>query len=98
MAGALCYLLGPISGTIFMVLESRSSFVRFHATQSTITFVGLIVAQVVAGLLPLIGVLVSAPLSLAGFGLWLLLMWQAFQGERFKLPYVGDLSEERSRL
>jgi len=27
---------------------------------------------------------------------WLLLMFKAYQGERFKLPIVGDIAEQRS--
>jgi uncharacterized membrane protein len=32
------------------------------------------------------------PLSIA---LWLVLMFKAFQGEKFKLPYFGDLAESK---
>ena len=37
--------------------------------------------------------IVIPPLSAV---LWLLLMFKAYQGERFKLPYVGDIADERS--
>ena len=35
LAGLLTYLFGPITGVVFLVLEKKSSFVRFHAMQST---------------------------------------------------------------
>jgi uncharacterized membrane protein len=38
VAGFFCYILGFITGIVFLVVEKRSSFVRFHAMQSTITF------------------------------------------------------------
>jgi uncharacterized membrane protein len=28
--------------------------------------------------------------------IWLLLMFKAYQGERFKLPIVGDIAEQRT--
>jgi uncharacterized membrane protein len=30
-------------------------------------------------------------------GLWFLLMFKAFSGERYKLPYVGDVVERQIR-
>ncbi len=91
IAALLCYLLGFITGVAFLVLETRSSFVRFHAMQSTIVFVGLFVAKAVSLLIPPLAVLVT-PIGLI---LWILLMVKAFRGERYKLPWVGDLVEER---
>ena len=91
LAALLCYLLGFITGVAFLVLEKRSSFVRFHAMQSTIVFVGLFVARMVSLWIPPLAVLVT-PIGLI---LWILLMVKAFQGERYKLPWVGDLAEER---
>jgi uncharacterized membrane protein len=34
-------------------------------------------------------------LSLGSFILWIVCMWKAFQGEMFKLPYVGDIAEKQ---
>jgi uncharacterized membrane protein len=41
----------------------------------------------------LLSFIVIPPLSAV---LWLLLLFKAYQGERFKLPYVGDIAEQRS--
>ena len=51
MAGALSYLLGPITGIIFLVLEpyNRDRFVRFHAFQSIFFCVGVILFQIIWG-------------------------------------------------
>lgn len=81
LAALLAYAGGWITGAIFLALETRSGFVRFHARQSVLTFLPLFLAF---WLLPLW--IVVWPLSVA---LWLLLMFKALQGERFRLPVVG---------
>jgi uncharacterized membrane protein len=37
--------------------------------------------------------LISAVISLATLVLWILLIVKAFQGEKFRLPYVADLAD-----
>lgn len=98
LAGLLSYLLGFISGIIFLVLERKNSFVRFHAMQSTVTFIGLLVARIVAGVIPLVGPLLVWLLSLLSLVLWVLLMVKAFQGQTYKLPVIGDMAEERASI
>ena len=98
VAGLLCYLLGFVSGIAFLVLEKRSSFVRFHALQSTFTFVGLLALQYVAGWIPLLGTFLAFLVSPVSIVLWVLLMVRAYQGERFKLPVMGDLADEHSEI
>jgi uncharacterized membrane protein len=96
LAAALCYLVGFVTGIVFLVIEKNSRFVRFHAMQSTLVFGALFVLQVCLNVLPIIGWALSFfilfPLSLV---LWLLLMFKAFQGEKFKLPFFGDLAESK---
>ena len=36
VAGLLCYILGWITGIVFLVIEPDNKFVRFHALQSII--------------------------------------------------------------
>lgn len=97
MAGALAYGLGWITGLALLLTERDNRFVRFHAMQSTIVF-GVLCALWFVGLsIPLLGWLISfiliPPLSAV---LWLLLMFKAYQGDRFKLPFAGDIAEARS--
>ena len=96
LAGLLTYLFLFVTGLVFLVLEKKSSYVRFHAYQSTVTFVGLLVVNIVLGFIPLIGNIISNVLGLATLALWVLLMVKAFQGERYKLPILGDMAEERA--
>jgi uncharacterized membrane protein len=97
VAGALCYLLGWISGLIFYLIEKESDFVRFHAAQSIMVFGTLTIVSIVIQVLPFLGQLVGALLSLLGLALWIILMVKAALKERFKLPYVGDWAEEYAR-
>ncbi len=95
IAGLLSYLLGFITGIIFYVLEKESKFVRFHAMQSIILFIGIMVLTFVLGFIPIVGWILSlliGPLSLI---LWIILMVKAYQHEYFKLPVIGDMAEKQ---
>jgi uncharacterized membrane protein len=96
IAGLLCYLLGIITGIVFLVIEKENRDVRFHAYQSLGTFVILFVLSFVVGFVPVIGAFVAFLLSPVSLILWIVLMVKAFQGERFKLPVVGDWAEEQA--
>jgi len=98
LAGLLSYLLGFLSGIIFLVVERKNSFVRFHAMQSTVTFIGLLAASIVAGIIPVLGPLLAWLVQILTLVLWILLMVKAFQGETYKLPVIGDMAEERARI
>ncbi|OGP76692.1 MAG: hypothetical protein A2V86_05905 [Deltaproteobacteria bacterium RBG_16_49_23] len=95
VAGFLCYIFGFITGIVFLVVEKKSSFVRFHAMQSTITFLSLFIITLIIGMIPFIGILVY-PIWILGLILWLLLMIKALQGERYSLPIVGKMAEEKT--
>ncbi len=96
IAAALTYLLGFITGIVFLVVEKDSKFVRFHAMQSTVTFGGLFVLNMVLGFIPLIGWLIGLLLVPVTFILWLILIFKAYQGEKFKLPFAGDIAEQKA--
>lgn len=91
-AAALSYVLGPITGVVFYVLE-KDPFVRFHAMQSIVVFIIIFVLQWVFGftivLLPLVPLL-----SILGFILWLLLIYKAWQGEEWEVPILGSYARK----
>lgn len=95
LLGAVAYLGAFITGIILLLVEKQSKFVRFHAMQSTILFGGIFVANVALGFIPLLGWLAGLLLSLLGFVLWIVCMWKAFQGETYKVPYVGEMAEKQ---
>ena len=98
LEGALCYLLGVITGILFLVVEKKSSFVRFHAMQSLAIFVTLFVLMSVNSMIPFVGWLIGLLLVPLTFVLWLILMVAAYQGKRFKLPIVGDFAEQHANI
>lgn len=93
--GLLCYVLGFITGIIFLVLEKDNKFVRFHAMQSIAVFLALFVISMVIGIIPILGWLLSSLLGLVSLILWILLMFKAYQGELYKLPIAGDFAEKQ---
>ena len=96
VAAALAYGVGWITGVVFLVLEPSNRFVRFHAIQSIIVFGALSALTILLQVIPFLGMLIAVfaviPLSAI---LWLVLMFKAYQGERFKLPIAGDMAEQR---
>lgn len=95
VAGFLCYLFGFITGIVFLAVEKKSRFVKFHAMQSTITFLSLFVITIIIGWIPIIGLLVY-PIWILSLILWLILMIKALRGERYSLPIVGKMAEDKS--
>jgi uncharacterized membrane protein len=102
VAGLLCYLLGWITGLIFILLEKENGFIRFHALQSTITFGAFTVLQIFFSLfdwVPVLGIIFfvfQILLGILAFILWIVLMVKAYQGERYKLPIAGDLADRQA--
>jgi len=87
-AAALSYVLGWLTGIVFLLIE-KDPYVRFHAAQSVIVF-GILTIVVIIPFLWMI-----APLAwIVGFVLWLVLIFKAYQGEEFKLPWVSDLAKK----
>jgi len=107
IAALLSYVLGWITGLVFLLIDKRP-YVRFHAAQSIVVFLGLQIVQAVLG--PIFGLswwfggggnwstftLDTLLLNLISFltvVLWIVLMLKAFQGVRFKVPLAGDIAE-----
>ncbi|MGM8211230.1 DUF4870 domain-containing protein [Virgibacillus sp. W0430] len=95
VAALLTYVLGFITGIIFMFLEKENRFVRFHALQSIITFGGLFILNFILTAIPIIGWLIGILLAPLSIIIWILLMVKAYQGKYFKLPIVGKLADEQ---
>jgi uncharacterized membrane protein len=104
VAGALSYLFGAVTGVLFYVLE-KDKFVRFHALQSIFVTVALIVLSVavsivsaILGVIPVLGWLIDLllwlALSLGTLAFWLYLMWTAFQGKTWRVPYLADMIDK----
>jgi uncharacterized membrane protein len=99
LAAMLCYAIGWVTGLIFFVIEKDSRFVKFHAMQSIIVSLALTVISWVLFSIPFVGFLmlfISPLMFLAFLILWILLMVKAYNGEKFKLPFAGDIAEQQA--
>ncbi|HUW46666.1 MAG TPA: zinc-ribbon domain-containing protein [Dehalococcoidia bacterium] len=95
VAGLLCYVAGWITGIIFVVLEKKSIFVKFHAWQSIITFGVLTVAYLILRWIPFIGWILSILIYILMAILWIILIIQAGTGKMWKVPWAGDWAEKQ---
>jgi len=105
---ALSYVLTVLSGIVIYLMKKDDKYVKFHAMQSIlfgivvfVVMIGLGIVGLVVGLIPAIGWiiglvlgLVQLVLSLGVFVVWLLLMWKAYNGEKYKLPLIGAQAEK----
>jgi uncharacterized membrane protein len=100
VAGLLCYVLGWLTGIIFILIDKRP-FVRFHAAQSIVVFGALTILRIGLGIVMGIGgfvgfglwALVSMVLGLVGLVLWILLMVKAYQHELFRVPIAAGIAD-----
>lgn len=107
IASLLCYICSPITGIIFLLIEKENDDVKFHAWQSVVFGVGYIVViialEVLAAIMGLaasvLGIIIGffVPLvMLAAFILWIVCMVKAYQGERWRIPVVGDFAAKKA--
>ncbi|MFA6225373.1 MAG: DUF4870 domain-containing protein [Methanoregula sp.] len=94
VASAACYVLGWLTGIIFLLMEKDNKTVRFHAMQSILTFLPLTIISVVIGMIQFIGI-ISLLIWLVMVILWLVLIIKTFQGEKFMVPVVGEMAEKQ---
>jgi uncharacterized membrane protein len=99
VAAALCYVLGFITGIIFLVLApyNRNKTIRFHAFQSIFLNVAAFLIVWALGfaftgfawhLVPLV--------NLAFFVLWVYMIVQTYQGKKIVLPLIGDAAAKQA--
>jgi uncharacterized membrane protein len=109
VASALCYVLGLLTGVLFLVLApyNQNRLIRFHAFQSIfmhiasiIVFIGLMIVMGVLHFIPFLGAILGLMLyplvGLAFFVLWLMLIYKAYNRERWVLPIIGPLAEKQA--
>ena len=101
VASALCYVLGLITGILFLAIApyNGNSNVRFHAFQSIFMHLALIVLYV--GLVLLMGamfggfgVLLGPAIQLGAFALWLYMLISTYRGKTVVLPVIGPLAQQ----
>jgi uncharacterized membrane protein len=104
VAATLSYTFLWVGGLVFLLIDKRP-FVRFHAAQSVVIFLGL---HIVHGILGMFwglrflhggwnsvapGFVLIHMVDLLTFVLWVVLMIKAYQGEWFKIPIAWEVAE-----
>jgi len=108
VAGLLCYVLGWITGLIFLLIDKRP-FVRFHAAQSLILFGGLHIISIILATAFLGGgfwggsfnwsalsfwAAIHSLIDLIALIAWIVGMIKAYQHERFRFPIVAEFADQ----
>ena len=94
LSALLCYLLSIIGGIIFYMI-SKDKFVRFHALQSIFLGAAFIIFDVIVLFVPFLWFF-SWIVYLGFLALSVVMMIKAYQGEKYKLPIIGDFAEKSS--
>ena len=99
VAGALAYLV--ITAIVFLVQEpyNKNKFVRFHSFQALFYCVACIVVSFALGIvamIPFLGFLIAPLIGLGLFLVWFILLLKSYQGQKFKLPIIGDMAEKQA--
>ncbi len=100
IGAVIAYVGGWVTGIVMFVLEQQDDFIRFHAMQSILTFGGLTVLFTAVSIVPgvnILAIFLSPLVGIASLVVWIMLLIKAGQGERYKLPVVGDLAEQYSK-
>ena len=110
VASMLCYVLGLITGIIFLVLEpySKNRTVRFHAFQSIFLNVAIIAIDIVAGIVfrilleilgffAFLGIIFWPIFGLGCLILWLYLLFSTYQGKTIVLPLIGPIAQKQAQ-
>ena len=103
----ICLPFGLVYSIIVLVTEKTNSTVRFHAFQSLLLLVAMIVLSVVIGVFAGVvgGVtgsgILAGLLGMVSWGIGLLylllsifLAVKAYQNSTFKLPVIGDMAQK----
>ncbi len=103
-AGALAYIT-IIPAIVFLLIEpyNRNRYVRFHAWQCIFLFVAWVALDIVIGVFTrvvpffgLMGLALYPLVSLAMLIVWIMLLIKALNGQKLKLPIIGDLAEKQA--
>lgn len=96
LMAALAWLFAPISSLVFILVDTykKDKFIQFWAWQSLAYSVAFFVISMVLTTVTL--GLASCLITPVYLVLWVLGAYKAFQGEKWKLPYVSDWAEQQA--
>ncbi|MBX7149357.1 DUF4870 domain-containing protein [bacterium] len=107
VASLLCYVCTFVTGIVFLIIEKDNKQVRFHAWQAIVLGGASFVIQLGLSILGAILGAIAGPLAmiisifvpvvwLAFLIFWIVAMVKAYQGEQYKIPFIGDIAEKQN--
>jgi len=95
-AGALAYIT-IIPSIIFLIVEpyNRNSFIRFHAWQNIFITIGWFACSIVA-VIPILGWIVAIVGDLSLLVCWVICIVKASSGQKFMIPFIGQLAQKQA--
>jgi uncharacterized membrane protein len=94
IAGVLTYLLGFITGIIFLLIEKENKSVRFNAAQSIVVFGGLSILNIIVSMVPVLGGVISSLIGLVSLVLWGYLIYMTYTGNLVRLPVASEYANK----
>ena len=107
IASLLAYICMPVTSIVFILIEKENQDVKFHAWQGTVFGVAWIVvvlalnilAAIFGAIWSVLGIIVGFFVPIVGlvaFILWIICLVKAYQGERWRIPYLGDFAAKKA--
>lgn len=107
LAYFLSIFISFVGGLVIFLLERENKFIRFHALQSIlfnvaviVISIALVIITVILVFVPILGWVAAVVLwlvfGIGAFVLWVVLMVKSLQGEYYKLPVIGDWSDQNA--
>jgi uncharacterized membrane protein len=105
LAGLLAYLVPPITGIIFFLIEKTNQVVRWHAAQSIVFGIAWIVlwiaftvlSMVLTAILPIIGTIIGfliwIVVFLGGVVLWIVCLIKGYSGQVWRMPIIAPYAD-----
>lgn len=104
LSGLLSYLVPPLTGIVFYLIEKQDDVVRWHAAQSIVFGVAWVVAwvavqvvSIVFSVVPILGwlagVLLWIAIGLGGFIVWVVCLVKGYSGEKWRMPGLAQFAD-----
>lgn len=106
LAGLLAYLIPPITGIIFFIIEKSNRVVRWHAAQSIVfgvawivlwvllTVVSMVLSAVIPIIGTIIGFLVTFVVWIGGVILWIVCLIKGYSGQMWRMPLIAPWADK----
>jgi len=92
---ALTYLVPFVTAAALYFSKEDNKYVRFHAVQAILFWLLVFVIFGVSNALFVFALVLTPLVSFASFGLWVFLMWKAYNNEMYMLPYIGKIAKDQ---